>query len=59
MPDLALHVRDAYHPVAMQPDVMKGLAATPCDMIQQKRAPPGTMVEQFVPDINLLPGAAP
>ena len=56
-PALARRVRDAYYPaLAMQPDVMKGLAATLHDMVEQKRVPPSTTVEQLTPAIDLLAG---
>ena len=56
-PAVARRVRDAYYPAAaMQPDVMKGLPATLRDMLDQKRVPPGTTVEQLAPAIDMLPG---
>ena len=59
-PALARRVRDTYYPAAaMQPDVMKGLPATLRDMVEQKRVPPGTTVEQLAPAMDLLPGASP
>ncbi len=59
-PALARHVRDTYYPAAaMQPDVLRGLSATLRDMLDQKRVPPGTVVEQLAPAIDMLPGAAP
>lgn len=58
-PAVARRVRDTYYPAAaMQPDVIKGLPATLRDMLDQKRVPPGTTVEQLTPAIDLLPGAA-
>lgn len=54
---LARRIRDAYYPAsAMQPDVMKGLDATLRDMVEQKRVPPATTVEQLRPAIDLLAG---
>ena len=56
---LAQRVRDTYYPAAaMQPDVIKGLDATLRDMLDQKRVPPGTTVEQFKPAIDVLRGAS-
>ena len=59
-PAVAQRVRDSYYPAAaMQPDVMRGLPATLHDMVEQKRVPPGTTVEQFTPALDLLPGTVP
>ncbi len=57
---LARQIRDTYYPApAMQDDVIKGLDATLRDMLNDKRVPPGTTVDQLKPGIDLLPGAAP
>ena len=54
---LARRIRDAYYPAsAMQSDVIKGLDATLRDMVEQKRVPPATTVEQLKPAIDLLAG---
>ena len=56
---LANRVRDAYYPAAaMQPGTMKGLDATLRDMLDQKRVPPGTTLEQLQPALDLLHEAA-
>ena len=56
---LARQIRDSFYPAsAMQPDVMKGLDANLRDMVNDKRVPPTTSVDQLAPVIDLLPGAA-
>ena len=57
---LARHIRETFFPAAaMQPDVMRGLDANLRDMVNDRRVPPTTTVDQLKPVIDLLPAPAP